>query len=613
IEFKFNILQNLDSSLWDVDNPLDWIFNLPNPRIYQIDFRISSNVSIQDTTNLTHAMLEIYNGGNFTPFIGLEWLQFSDNKTFADIGENTKILPFDSYYTWYVMHLLNESKDNSLRVRLRFIGNGTFKGINISIDEFTLNFHLQNAISSDVTSKIGFGINSNTLKAPQIQLKNFGIGVSDNGLWETDISNGVPVQGFFYFNVTSIWPEVRFDVSGNYTIENLQIFNWEYYLGSGESRILWNASTDITYYSFYNNLDYSQGLQFNIPSEWLLMDIYNSSSSPANPNGGWYPSIESNVPFKFITVYNISDGSWKIGLNSSKNLLLLSTNSTDNVYIDKVINVNLQVQDYFGGTVTLEVYNEDVEIIYSESSVLDELANESSESYIWDIFSTTKTPGTYYLKAYWILYNDTHAFLSINTTEILISKYTVNLEILNIDQFSNSPQIYGTKILIEGKLTFYESGIVIGSQPIIAEIKDSNQDLIESLSDNTDSGGIIQIEYSLPSGYSGISIQLLYNASETYYSQNASIQSIELKLISQVEYNINIFMSFLPYIGAVLGIMVFTVGAMKYRKGKQRKIWAEDATVLDDLVKISYIMVISKEVGVSIYHKQISFEDIDSD
>ena len=140
IEFKFNILQNLDSSLWDVDDPLDWIFHLPNPKIYQIDFRISSNVSITDTTNLTHAMLEIYNGGNFTPFIGLEWLQFSDNKTFADIGENTKILPFDSYYTWYVMHLLNESEDNSLRLRLRFIGNGSFEGINISIDEFTLNF-----------------------------------------------------------------------------------------------------------------------------------------------------------------------------------------------------------------------------------------------------------------------------------------------------------------------------------------------------------------------------------------------------------------------------------------------------------------------------------------
>ncbi len=222
IDFKFNVLPDFDSSLWDVDDPIEWIFSLPNPRIYQIDFRISSNVSIQDTSNLTYAVLEIYNGGDFAPFNETEWIRFSDDKTFADIGENTKILPFDSFYSWYIMHLINESDNNSLKVRLRFIGNGTFTRINVSIDEFTLNFHVQNAFSSDITSKIGFGINNNNLKPSDIFMKNFGTSISDNGIgkgiWEGYIDDAVISQGSFEFNITSLWPAIRFNVNITYEV-----------------------------------------------------------------------------------------------------------------------------------------------------------------------------------------------------------------------------------------------------------------------------------------------------------------------------------------------------------------------------------------------------------
>ena len=619
IEFKFNVLTQLDSSIFNVTDLEDWVFLQPNPIVPQIDIRITSNISVYNKNSLNESVLEIYKGDiNNTYFTAIQnsssWIRLDElgNNSYAFNQETTNITYLDPFTTWIFMQLVNVSDDNSIIFRLRYVGNETFQNFNISINEFALIIYVQNAISSDITSKIGFGLNSNSLTPFDIKLQNFGTTIPDNGLWEMDISNGVPVQGFYNFNVTSLWPEVRFDVSGIYTIENLQSFTWDYYLGSEKSRILWNASTDITYYSYYNNLDFSQGLQFNIPSDWLLMDIYNDSNSPPSINGGWYSTIQSNNPFKSITVYNISDGSWKIGLNSSKNLLLLSTNSTGNAYIDKSIDVNLQIQDSFGGTVTFEVYNDEDEIIYEESSVLDELANESSDAYIWDIFSTTNTPGTYYLKGYWIVYNDTHAFLSINTTEIVVSKYTVDLQILNIEEYS-STYIYGNDILIRGRLRNHETGVIIEGESIIAEIYDNDQNLIETKSDITNSRGIIQIEYSLPSGYGGISIQLVYNASATYYSQGASIQNIEFSLISQADYNFGVFMSYLPCIVAILGIMIFTVGVMKYRKGKLRKIWADEAIVLDDLVKISYILVISKEAGLSIYHKQISFDEVDSD
>ncbi|NVM35030.1 MAG: hypothetical protein HWN81_05510 [Candidatus Lokiarchaeota archaeon] len=606
IDFKFNILESLNSSLWDVDDPIEWIFQSPNPRIYQIDFRISSNVSIQNSKNLTHAILEIYNGGDF---FGFEWFQFSDNKTFADIGEDTKILKFDSYYTWIIMHMINESEDNSLRVRLRFIGNGTFNAINVSIDEFTLNFHVQNAISSDIASKIGFGINSNNLKPSDIQLKNFGTNVSDNGLWESKIQNGIPVQGVYYFNVTSIWPEVQFDVNGIYTIEKYQNVNWEYIIDGNLPKIQWNISSEINYDTIYTKLETSQSLQFNVPSDWLLMEIYNSSVSPPSFNGGWYSIIQSDDQFKIMTVYNISDGTWKISMNSSKNMMLLNLNSTNNVFIDKIVNIEIQNQEFSGGDVYFEVYNSDSLIIYSESSSLNE--TEHSISYIWDIFSTTKTPGIYSLKAYWIFSNDTHAFLALNTTEIIISKYSVNLEILNIDEYSKE-YISGRKILIEGMIVNNETGDTIEGETIIAEIYDRNMDLITTKSDITNIDGLIQIEYALPNGYNSISILIVYNTTDTYYNQATSAQSIEIKLISQSEYYMDIFFNILPYIGALLGVSIASVVAVKYRKSKLRRFWAGEAMILDDLLKTSHIMIIHKDVGVSIYDKQISL-DLDVD
>jgi len=72
------------------------------------------------------------------------------------------------------------------------------------------------------------------------------------------------------------------------------------------------------------------------------------------------------------------------------------------------------------------------------------------------------------------------------------------------------------------------------------------------------------------------------------------------------------FLLYLPFILAILvGITIFVV-ARHQRRNKLRRIWAEDALVLDDLIKISYLLIIHKDAGVTIYNKQISM-DLDSD
>lgn len=709
IDFKFNILESLDSSLWEVDDLNEWIFNLPNPSIFQIDFRISSNVSIPDPVNLTHAVLEIYNGGDYAPFAGITWLQFSDNKTFADIDENTKILPFDSYYSWYVMHLINATDNHSLKVRLRFVGNGTFKGINVSIDEFTLNFHVQNAISSDVASKIGFGLNSNSLKPSDIHLKNFGTNVQDDGFWEIDISDGIPIQGFYYFNVSSVWPTVQFDVSGNYTIEKSQNCDWEYFLSQNNLKILWNVSFDIAYYDFYSNIDESKGLQFNVPSEWLLIEVYNSSSSPPTISGGWYWTNQSDNNFRTITIYNISDGLWKIGMNSSMSILNMNYSAAGEIKIDQIMVANASIPLHYGGEVNFEVYSESSSQIFSDFDILNETALENSTSFKWNVLDTTLNIEKYYLKTYWVKSNQTHAFLSIDVAQINVSKWRSNFTydplpgtirfgqeiFLDLDfscenssiSFEGFPVKFSIKyetltqpftryidtnyetslnytvpdsfsgnlnitIEFEGNyridgyseefsldieerlgvnIQFVETpniqyltgvyyfsvkvtdglGNPLESVELIFKLLDTQNNVIYEVATRSNEEGIASASLILQSLGTGFTIQVSFAQKGIYAS--AEISSESLRVINEFTQFMEAFTQYLPFI--ILGITVIsTFITVRYiMKSRKKRIWADDATVLDDLVKISYIMIISKEVGVSIYHKQISFEDIDSD
>lgn len=175
IEFKFNLLSDIDPSYIDTDI-LDWGMDLnliiwpiladpiyPNPPIPRIDIRLSTNVSIDTPLNLSLATIEMYKGENnisFLPqFDGLEWfpLDANDNKSLA-LKDETTILgdePLVSWMTWLCCQLINASDDNSFRLRFVYVGNGTFERFNVSVDEFTLNFYIQNEISSDISSTIG--------------------------------------------------------------------------------------------------------------------------------------------------------------------------------------------------------------------------------------------------------------------------------------------------------------------------------------------------------------------------------------------------------------------------------------------------------------------------
>ena len=238
VEFNLNVLNNIDNSFWDVDYD-DWLTVAPNPRILWMAITVRCNTSINNPRNITLATLEFYKGNQTNEYLNeeqnkAEWMQLSyTNRSFAFVNETKLDVGFPPGFVWIILQFLNESNNNPVRMRLRFETNETQGDpgwrFNVTIEEFSVLFLIDNAISSDILSKISFGLNSDTLKPEDINMQNFGVnitnvpGANQTGLWDVAVSGGIPDQGIFEFNVTSLWNEITFDVSGTYEIYKLAV------------------------------------------------------------------------------------------------------------------------------------------------------------------------------------------------------------------------------------------------------------------------------------------------------------------------------------------------------------------------------------------------------
>ncbi|MFX1315169.1 MAG: hypothetical protein ACFE9T_04850 [Promethearchaeota archaeon] len=414
IEFKFEVLPEINTSFWDVGY-LDWLLGLyPYPYIPQIDFRISSNVSIDVPANLTLAVLEVYKGKREFDFLSpalnqLEWLKLTAGDLDFAFKEETSLYELlASNITWILMQLINVSDRNSLRFRLRYVGNGNFNNFNASVDEFILNFYIENIVNSDIASKIGFGLSNEDILPSNLQLKNFGFDVINNGIgngiWEADIDFAKILQDYFEFNVTSLWYAIRFDVNGTY-----EIFKIEPLI------------------QFVEN----PKSQYKIGTKYISVRVTEAGGNP----------IE-----KIEIVFEVLDGS---------------------------------------GTP-----------IYQSTGISDESGIAGASL-----------------------------------------------------KFTKTGERFSIRVSVEEQGMYASNEIVSGN----------------------------------------------------------------IRIVDDLMIFLDNFIKYLPYI--IIGLVAIgSIVALRYYKhAKSRKFWAEEAKILDDLLKISYIMIIHKEVGVSIYNRQISLEGIDSD
>ena len=107
------------------------------------------------------------------------------------------------------------------------------------------------------------------------------------------------------------------------------------------------------------------------------------------------------------------------------------------------------------------------------------------------------------------------------------------------------------------------------------------------------------------------SIKAIYNEEGIYVS--SELQSINIRIVDDFILFMDTFLQLLPYMLAILAGLFIFIAVKRHKTQKLRRIWSMEATVLDDLVNISYIIIIHKDVGVSIFNKQIATEGIETD
>ncbi|MGV9141518.1 MAG: hypothetical protein ACOC1X_01120 [Promethearchaeota archaeon] len=318
IEFKFNLLPDEDLTTWKAVDVYDWLFTVPYPKLLQVDVRVSSNTTLNESKSaeVRYAQLEVYKGDNQYDILSdrqneLNWLPFTLPRQYLYENETTKVSSLSPYYTWLLVQFANDSDNNSFKMRLRYelYDYSDQEQFNVSIDEFKLNFYVQNSISSDIASKIGLGLNNNKLTPSSIKMKNFGVNIDDNGnqkgQWIGNVPNGVPDQGSFEFEISSIWPYITFDASGTYTIEQSYSMDWEYEVSENNERAIWYVGADLTYFNGYTVVDDSKGMEVIVPSDWKSMEVYNFTDPPpynSSKNGDWYWTNSSSGVTQTIKV-----------------------------------------------------------------------------------------------------------------------------------------------------------------------------------------------------------------------------------------------------------------------------------------------------------------------
>ncbi len=224
IDFEFNLLPYLNNSLWSMDE-LDYQYIFPNPIIPNMLLALTSNVSIDNANNLSLAKLYVNVKDSNLPFLpeGAEWLPIWEEELLAHKDEFQVPAKINSSDSWFILQMINSSsQENSLKFRLRYEWNESQTpppgGFNVTIDEFSFDITIQNAVSSDITSMIGIGLNNSDFQPPDINLKVQSIDVANDSTWEAPIVDGIPSSdGYFEFNISTNWESISFNVTVTYT------------------------------------------------------------------------------------------------------------------------------------------------------------------------------------------------------------------------------------------------------------------------------------------------------------------------------------------------------------------------------------------------------------
>ena len=619
VDIKFNLkeLENSPYTFWELYNILrfslitpdkfNWFFD-HYKYIFSFDLYFMLNVS--DVDEILSSQLYIYNfkaQGSNPKWIPLEMDINYQNETMIYYSirnpiEKIQILTFMDNAP---------SGNNTLQFKIEYLGKGN-NDINLSINQFKIevgeldnlepiqqhdpliqelhyasNVELING-SSDIfgsQSIESLNFNDDDVYRAQASTSNLSFFVSFNvleefnrSLWDIDYYDWIAS----YPN--PIVPSMDIRISSNVSRpDNLDVAALALYKGNKTFDILdetqnkaeWLLMSDLNEFAYENET--TTVLRYDAGFTWLFLNILNETrNNEANllliyytnesANHGFNVSINEFTINLYIQNAKTSDISCSLGLGINNNELTPSEIGLKN-FNDEIIDIGSN-NGFWEGDIDNAQFSQGF-FEFNITSKWNSLKFDVNGTYeLFKILPTlefVKNPSSQYKTG--------TSFFSVSLTEAggkPLQNFEVTFEILNSN---NNPVLETTAV--------------------------SNEEGIAKTTLNfEDTGKRFKIRVTL---------------AEIGFYAETEITSGNIRVVDEFILFMDNFMKYLPYIIIGLVAVASIIGLRQYRHIKLRKFWASEAKILDDLVKISYIMIINKEAGVSIYSKQISLEGIDSD
>ncbi|MHA1268843.1 MAG: hypothetical protein ACTSPY_03575 [Candidatus Helarchaeota archaeon] len=220
------------------------------------------------------------------------------------------------------------------------------------------------------------------------------------------------------FNVSSIWPNLTYNVNASLTRENLTSATTSFWTEANNDTVLWNVSFNAIFPS--NSID--RILNFTLPEYWNITDVFNNSVLFTN----WNNHTSGNHTYLWIN--GATDGNWLIkavGKNTLKDLKVYKNDiQVEIITTFDLLNIHSTfyspTEGYGQGFI--EIYDINQNLNHTNSGI----GYSTGINITWDVRRNATRNGYYFLALKW--HNNFEAgvinmtLLMYNATSLIITR-----------------------------------------------------------------------------------------------------------------------------------------------------------------------------------------------
>ncbi|GAB4310387.1 MAG: hypothetical protein Kow0069_10520 [Promethearchaeota archaeon] len=280
--------------------------------------------------------------------------------------------------------------------------------------------------------------------------------------------------------------------------------------------------------------------------------------------------------------------------------------STINVYENQTFDVGVMFQDAFHGQ-----FVADAKVTWSLGSASGSLSRLLYQyNGRVDLNDANLPAGTYDLvvTATKPNFEDAAATMTVNVLPRAVTTLVLDAP------FVGKEVVEGQIVTATATLT-YENGTALGGQEVVFEFNLSTTagaQVTRRSALTEESTGVASVAFSVPVGTRAMSVRAKY-AGTTTVRPASSVASSVVTVVSREEVTRRELVRWATYLVVALGAVLASLVARRSRKVRREAKWAENASKLEDSMKVQHVLIIHKGVGTAIVSKDVGGEGLDPD